>query len=490
MKHSFLKLMVIVTPLYLVACGGGGSDSNTSNEDASPPTSDDNNDQVVNTTVPKKVLSSLIVDANGDNNMDIIVSAYSNTGYENPLLMLNDGNGEFTELEGAIALNNSNQQIKASPHMAMINANNDEYSDVILVNTNEDYTESEFHLLLGSDSGQFTDATTNISESIFTGWGEVIVADIDQDGFDDFILAQNPNGAQCEVTQTSKSGCFGGTIYLNDGTGLFSPTSIELFDDSNGAQYSASSLQFTDLASGGIVNSEIKEVWRVEAGDLNGDSIIDLVAPTFGERMIPSFINQSSAGNVSFRITYSDVPLSAGGGSALLDVNRDGFLDLVMSEAIYNGAVVADHDTQTTPVYIAVNDGNGNFTEANDLFEQGVAKVQHARAWIVADFDLDGNDDLFVADHGYDFPPFSGYQNLLLMNSASGLTNTTELALGIENTFTHGASVGDINNDGYPDLYLNNDLQLIETSSESASASPRLWLNNGDGTFTASSQEL
>jgi len=471
--------------LSLIIGGCGGSDS--SSPEPTPPPSGGGN-QTPEPSVPQKVLSSLIVDANGDGNNDIVISAYANQGYSNPLVLLNDGNASFTELENGIALANASEGLQTI-HMAQINADGDDYMDIVAVVTNADYTSSSFHLLLGSESGQFTDATTNISEADFNGWGEVVVGDFDGDSNQDFILSYDSNGAQCEVTQTGKTGCLGGTIYLNDGDGSFAPATIQLNDSTYNRQYTSDTLNFTD-ASGSFINGDYAAVWRVEAGDLNVDGALDIVSPTFGERMIPTFINQSTPGELVFTIRYSDIPLTAGGGSQLLDINQDGIDDLVMSEAIYNGALVTNEDNQTTPVYLALNDGNGNFTLANDLFVGEQPAVQHARAWLVADFDQDGSDDLFVADHGYDFTPFAGFQNLLLLNSADGLRNVTEQSLGLENTFTHGTTAGDVNGDGYPDLYMNNDLQLAETSNEAAVAMPRLWLNNGDGTFTASAEEL
>ncbi|MGB0217221.1 MAG: FG-GAP repeat domain-containing protein [Alteromonas oceani] len=477
-------LPCILLSLSIGGCGGGGSDD-SSGTTAPPPSTGGN--ETPEWSAPQKVLSSLMMDANGDGHVDILVASYSDQGYSTPQLLVNDGNASFAELDNAVEWAGASES-QQTIHMAQIDANGDEYADLIAVVTEADYSSSSFKLLLGSASGQFTEQSGNIADDTFTGWGEVIVADFDNDTNQDFILSYNPNGASCEVLQSEKNGCLGGTIYLNDGNGSFTPATIQITDTLDNNQYASNTLDFSDK-SNGFVNGSSAAIWRVEVGDLNVDGLLDVVSPTFGEREIPTFVNESSPGQLAFRVIYSDIPLSAGGGSQLLDINQDGIKDLVMSEAIYNGAEVQNED-MTTPVYLAINDGNGNFTLANDLFDGAQPTVQHARAWIVKDFDQDGSDDLFVADHGYDFSPFTGFRNLLLLNSVEGLRDATEASLGSENTFTHGASAGDVNGDGFPDLYLNNDLQLTDTNPDAAQAIPRLWLNNGDGTFNASAQDL
>ena len=110
--------------------------------------------------------------------------------------------------------------------------------------------------------------------------------------------------------------------------------------------------------------------------------------------------------------------------------------------------------------------------------------MQHAvLPYLVADFDLDDRDDLLIPDHGFDAPPFPGARNWLLMNTAPGLLDTTAGSLSLAKTFTHGASVGDVNNNGYPDIFFNN-------NNRDSTFEERLWFNNGDATFTKSGSNL
>lgn len=93
----------------------------------------------------------------------------------------------------------------------------------------------------------------------------------------------------------------------------------------------------------------------------------------------------------------------------------------------------------------------------------------------VLDFDVDGRPDIHFAQ-GCRWPIDSSqreYLDQLFQNRADGrFENVTAESRLIEGGFSHGASVGDFNSDGFPDLFVNNIGQN------------RLFVNNGDGTFS------
>ncbi|MDA0196534.1 MAG: FG-GAP-like repeat-containing protein [Bacteroidetes bacterium] len=107
----------------------------------------------------------------------------------------------------------------------------------------------------------------------------------------------------------------------------------------------------------------------------------------------------------------------------------------------------------------------------------------HARQWLVGDFNNDGGDDLFIADHGSDFFPFPGYPNILLLNSGGSLSNNSS-NVGSISVFTHGAAIGDIDNNGSLDIFMNNHQGLEDIGG--ATADNFIFLNNGSGVFTKS----
>lgn len=92
----------------------------------------------------------------------------------------------------------------------------------------------------------------------------------------------------------------------------------------------------------------------------------------------------------------------------------------------------------------------------------------------VLDYDCDGNPDLYLAQGSADPPEFRATQpNLLYRNQRGQLVDVTRQAGASELHYTIGCTAGDWNQDGFPDLVTAN----IGTNN--------LWINNGDGTFTA-----
>lgn len=112
-------------------------------------------------------------------------------------------------------------------------------------------------------------------------------------------------------------------------------------------------------------------------------------------------------------------------------------------------------------------------------FENGPAPggtiVQTSGGGVAAfDYDRDGWCDLYFTQGGYDLAPSTQtvtdalYRN----NAGQGFQDVTVRAAFHEDRFSQGVAAGDIDNDGFPDLYIAN------------LGHNRLLRNNGDGTFT------
>lgn len=110
---------------------------------------------------------------------------------------------------------------------------------------------------------------------------------------------------------------------------------------------------------------------------------------------------------------------------------------------------------------------------------EGFAIYQtYGGAVVVLDYDLDGQPDLYFSQGGSDPPVFEGEQTNQLLRGVSSeidtvLVDVTARSQSGDPRYTLGATAGDWNQDGFPDLVLAN---LGED---------RLLINNGDGTFTA-----
>ncbi len=230
----------------------------------------------------------------------------------------------------------------------------------------------------------------------------------------------------------------------------------------------------------------------VGAGDFNGDGLTDLYfsGNTADNRL---YLNRGD-------FTFLDVTEAAGvsgrgrwcSGVAVHDINGDGRLDLYVSATVREpGALRAN--------LLYLNEGNRadeNGVQVPYFREvaaaAGIADTSHTTQSTFLDYDRDGDLDLYVLVNEMDnralpnryLPKLtdgSGRKNdKLYRNDGIGsdglphFTNVTQEASILKEGYGLGVSVCDVNQDGWPDLYITNDYVSNDL----------LWINNQDGTFT------
>jgi hypothetical protein len=151
-----------------------------------------------------------------------------------------------------------------------------------------------------------------------------------------------------------------------------------------------------------------------------------------------------------------------GDAIAYLDADGDGDTDVFLAtgEFLNEGEV---------PSEMFLNDGANNFTFDTAPFGGNMPPATHARKSLVADFNGDGRDDIFVLDHGFDANPFPGnVPKLILQNSVGSFTWSK---LTDQTGFHHGGAAADIDNDGDIDVFVGGD-------------DPFFYVNNGSASFT------
>jgi len=220
----------------------------------------------------------------------------------------------------------------------------------------------------------------------------------------------------------------------------------------------------------------------VATGDINNDGLLDLY---FTGNMVSNklYLNK---GNLEFE----DITEKAGvqgddrwfTGVTMADVNNDGFLDIYCS-------VGGKFGTKENNLFI--NNGDSTFTEKSEEFGLNDAGTSIQSTFF--DYDLDGDLDLYVAN----YPPASfatpnhiyrfRMQNTkdeetdnLFRNDGGTFTNVTDEANLRSYGLTNSATIGDINNDGWPDIYVSNDFNVPDY----------LYINNKNGTFSEEIQSL
>lgn len=222
----------------------------------------------------------------------------------------------------------------------------------------------------------------------------------------------------------------------------------------------------------------------VSAGDVNGDGLCDLYF-TSNQDKCRLYLNRGG-------FKFEDVTEQAGvagefgwtTGVTMVDVNGDQKLDIYVSR-VNHKEILRGHNL----LYInrgAGPDGIPVFTE--EAKRWGLDLEGYSTQAAFFDYDLDGDLDMFWLNHSTHnngtfgtvtdlrYKPHPTAGDRLLRNDGERFTDVTAKA-GIYSSvigYGLGISTGDVNLDGWPDIYIGNDFHENDY----------LYLNNGNGSFT------
>ncbi len=174
-----------------------------------------------------------------------------------------------------------------------------------------------------------------------------------------------------------------------------------------------------------------------------------------------------------------------GGGLCWLDYDDDGWLDLYVVNAYADEQYDRWTERGGLPRSALFHNVQGRFV---DVSRGSGADLQlRGNGCVAADFNLDGNTDLFVTTAGYNVAT-NGY-DALLWGHGDGTFTEGARAAGINDPGWHaGAAVGDVNGDGRPDLFVAGYADVNTPIPSSAGGFPsnyagvrdRLYLNQGE----------
>jgi hypothetical protein len=216
----------------------------------------------------------------------------------------------------------------------------------------------------------------------------------------------------------------------------------------------------------------------VGIGDFNNDSLADVyLTSNMGDNKL--YLNKGSW-------QFEDITERAGvkgnkvwsTGVSIADINGDGFLDIYVCNA-------GDVKGGKRENELFINNGDLTFTERAQ--EYGLADRGFSTHAAFFDFDKDGDLDCYVLNNSYRPVSTLGYRNLrnerdefgghkLYRNDNNKFVEISEEA-GIYGSvigFGLGVTVGDVNQDSWPDLYVSNDFYERDY----------LYINKKDGTFS------
>lgn len=223
----------------------------------------------------------------------------------------------------------------------------------------------------------------------------------------------------------------------------------------------------------------------VSIGDINNDGLPDIYfSSTLGSNKL--YLN---LGNFQFRDITEAAGVNGGDGIktgvSMVDINNDGYLDIFICKSGFK-------DPKLRKKIFYINNKNLTFTDR--AAEMGLDDVSFSMQAYFFDYDNDGDKDVYFLDHPDDFSKSMtipatvvngkmvyaqdtntvNVSDRLFENQNGKFVDVTKKAGLINHAFGLSASISDINNDGWPDIYVANDFNKPDF----------LYINNRNGTFT------
>ena len=229
------------------------------------------------------------------------------------------------------------------------------------------------------------------------------------------------------------------------------------------------------------------QVLEVFPNDLQVQWLLNIAYMTLGkypgevpaEWLIPEEVFQSSDNSLSI---FKDIAIPLGidvrglsGGACMEDFNRDGMLDIFATSYGLSDQV---------RLFINTAKGFKDYTA-----EAGLTGIVSGLNTLHADYDNDGDDDILIL-RGAWLARGGNHPNSLLQNDGSGnFVDVTEQAGLLSMHPTQTAHWADFNLDGHLDLFIGNESTELHSSNPVVHPC-ELFMSNGDGTFTDRAREL
>ncbi len=201
--------------------------------------------------------------------------------------------------------------------------------------------------------------------------------------------------------------------------------------------------------------------------DIDGDGFVDM------------YVSNKGGANHLYRNngdgTFTDVTAESGAGldapgftmgSVFGDIDNDGDSDLYLAQG-------GRFEIEANRLFL--NNGDGTFVDITGKAGVGLKEFTYGASF--ADYDNDGDLDLYCANYG------AGAQNVLYRNNGdNSFTDVTAQAAVGDRSWSWMGIWADVNGDGNTDLYVVN-------GRYPAGEPNRLYINNADGTFTEGARD-
>ena len=428
-------------------------------------------DEAINAAGPS------FVDYDNDGDTDIYVSVEALAdGLENRLWE-NDGNGNFTDVAAARGVDNAGGLGRG---VGWGDYDNDGDWDLVVANMPpsglpQGFTPTTLYknLLIETGVPNFEDITRSAGlmrmdneldvrvGGLASTSGGVNFVDYDQDGDLDILW----RSAEYDVDNE---------LFRNDGNDTFT--------------------RVTEPAGISMVGKVKEKNSQGDAGwtDFNNDGIVDLLSPNEGDRKL-MFLGNGDG-------TFTDITLNRqpptglvfinpgnANGVCLGDIENDGDMDVYFPMADQANRLYRNDFAET-----------GALTFTDTTLTAGADDPGGARGCTMADYDNDGYLDIYVNNGGYQntlindviagFPPFVQFyiaweqaDNVLYLNNGDGTFRDATRKAGVRGRgIAGGVASGDINDDGFPDIFVTNRTYYSAGKPAQEILSNVLYLNRGN----------
>jgi len=180
--------------------------------------------------------------------------------------------------------------------------------------------------------------------------------------------------------------------------------------------------------------------------DFNNDGFLDVFATSYGmEDNVQLFLNNQNGGFTNVTQKAGLQGIVSGLNCIHADYDNDGYTDILVLRGAWLGKA------GTHPNSLLKNMGDGTF---NDVTQSaGILSFHPTQTASWGDFDRDGDLDLFIGNESGKSDPHSCE---LFQNNGNGTFSEVSNQYGLNRiqAFVKGATWGDINNDGWIDLYI------------------------------------
>ena len=427
----------------------------------------------------------------GDINNDGLVDIYF-TGNEVPnKLYLNEGNLKFKDITKSAGVEGNG---KWNNGVTMVDINQDGLMDIYVCKGGWQETDQQRKNLLYINQGDLTFKEQarefGLDESGYSIHASFF--DLENDNDLDVYITNRPDSFDLPLTEMVRQK-------------KLSPAKSrdKLYLNENG--------KFREIGLKAGITSNFGYALSVVTSDLNNDGYTDIfVANDFAEGDYMYINQRNGTFKESIKKATNHISMYSM-GTDVADINNDGLEDIMVSEMLpedYKRSKVSMPSMDVPGFYAIVNGGmhkqymhnalhlnQGNlfFSEISQL--SGVAKTEWSWSCLMSDFDNDGKRDIFVAN-GYKRDVFDGdaqeklsayvksnmhkykspqemmekgfkemieiytpikVKNYLFRNRGDLQFDNVSDLWGFEApSFSNGASVGDLDNDGDLDLVINN----------------------------------